>query len=277
MKVFVSDLDGTLIDNAIKNDLEVKQCVEGVLETGNEFVIATGRTHYGVKCLDFYEQPIYFIIMNGAIILDKEKRTIYKQVIDPRIIDDLIESFSNDNVEYITENQTYVRLSRKEYIERYSKWDIWNKKMLKNEKHMEYMLSHFQFDADIQKIRDKIVKVNILELDSNKYAKKEEKILKYQNIQNNPFAEGVFEITAKGVSKKDAILKLMEIVQWNSNDIFAFGDGDNDSDMLKYFVHSYAPSNASKKAKESAHHTIGSCSMQSVVKEIHSIIQKEKV
>ena len=223
------------------------------------------------------KQTIYFIIMNGAIILDKEKRTIYKQVIDPRIIDDLIESFSNDNVEYITENQTYVRLSRKEYIERYSKWDIWNKKMLKNEKHMEYMLSHFQFDADIQKIRDKIVKVNILELDSNKYAEKEEKILKYQNIQNNPFAEGVFEITAKGVSKKDAILKLMEIVQWNSNDIFVFGDGDNDSDMLDYFDHSFAPSNASKKAKESAHCIIGPCSMQSVVKEINSIIKKEKV
>lgn len=274
MKIFVSDLDGTLIDDALKSDEAVGQCVESVLKSENEFVVATGRTHYGVRCLDFYGQPIYFIIMNGAIILDRDKKVIYKQVIEPKVVDMFLENFSNDNVEYITEEKTYVRLSKEEYIKRYSQWNIWKKKMLqsKEPEHMEYMLSHFEFNADIQKIRNQVVKINILELDPQKYSVKEKKLSSCKNIKNNPFAEGVFEITAKDISKKTAVLKLMEMSCWNSNDIFVFGDGDNDSDMLAYFKHSYAPSNASKKAKERAKHILGSCFTQSVIKEIMSLL-----
>lgn len=274
MKIFVSDLDGTLIDEAIRSDDVVNQCIESILNTGNDFVVATGRTHYGVKCLDFYEKPIYFIIMNGAIILGKDKKVIYKQVIDSKIVDVFLENFSNDNVEYITEEKTYVRLSREEYIKRYSQWNIWRKKMLqsKDPEHMEYMLSHFEFDADIKKIQNQVVKINILELDPIKYSIKEKIISTFKNIKNNSFAKDVFEITAKEISKREAILKLMEITHWDSDDIFVFGDGDNDSEMLTQFEHSYAPSNASDKAKESANFVIGSCSTQSVIKEIKSLI-----
>lgn len=274
MKIFVSDLDGTLIDDAIKSDEAVGQCVENVLKTKNEFVVATGRTHYGVRCLNFYKQPIYFIIMNGAIILDRDKKVIYKQTIEPKVVDMFLENFSNDNVEYITEEKTCVTLSREEYINRYSQWDIWRKKMLqsKDPEHMEYMLSHFEFNADIQKIKNQVVKINILELDPQKYSVKEKKISSCKSIKNNPFAQGIFEITAKDISKRTAVLKLIEMSYWNSEDMFVFGDGDNDSDMLAHFKHSYAPSNASKKAKESANYILGPCSKASVIKEIRSLI-----
>ena len=274
MKIFVSDLDGTILDGTTKGDVAVDHCIQDVLKTGNEFVVATGRTHYGVRCLHFYEQPIYFIIMNGAIILDKDKKVIYKQVIDSEIVEDFLNNFPNDNVEYITEDKTYVRLSRVEYIQRYSQWDIWKKRMLMNENkgHMEYMLSHFQFNANIQKIKEQVVKINVLELNPKEYAKKEEKILSYQNIQNNPFARGVFEITSKDVDKKTAVLKLMNKADWDFKDLYVFGDGDNDSAMLGHFEHSYAPLNASRKAKESANHLIGPCSLKSVIKEIKSLI-----
>lgn len=64
----------------------------------------------------------------------------------------------------------------------------------------------------------------------------------------------------------------MEISRWNPNDIFVFGDGDNDSEMLDHFEHSFAPSNASKKAKKNAKHVIGPCSEKSVIKEIMSLL-----
>ena len=274
MKIFVSDLDGTILDGTTKGDTAVDHCIQDVLKTGNEFVVATGRTHYGVRCLDFYERPIYFIIMNGAIILDRDKKVMYKQTLDSEIVEDFLKNFPNDNVEYITEDKTYVRLSREEYIQRYSQWDIWKKRMLMNENkgHMKYMLSHFQFNADIQKIKEQVVKINVLELNPMEYVKKEEKILSYQNIQNNPFAQGVFEITSKNVDKKTAVLKLMNKADWDSKDVYVFGDGDNDSAMLGHFEHSYAPLNASGKAKESANHIIGPCSSKSVIKEIKSLI-----
>ena len=76
------------------------------------------------------------------------------------------------------------------------------------------MLSHFQFEADVRKIKDQVVKIDILELNPTKY-----------------------------------VQKLMEINQWDSNEIYVFDYGDNDSDMLDYFNHSYTPSNVSEKAK----------------------------
>ena len=54
MKIFVSDLDGTLIDNALKNNDAVLDCVHRIKSSGNEFVIATGRTLYGTEVLDFF-------------------------------------------------------------------------------------------------------------------------------------------------------------------------------------------------------------------------------
>ena len=53
------------------------------------------------------------------------------------------------------------------------------------------MLSHFQFEADVRKIKDQVVKIDILELNPTKY-----------------------------------VQKLMEINQWDSNEIYVFGYGD---------------------------------------------------
>lgn len=252
MKIFVSDLDGTLIDNALKNNDAVLDCVHRIKSSGNEFVIATGRTLYGTEVLDFFEQPFYVIVMNGAIILDKNKKVIFKQPIGSEILNSIINEFSNENVEYITQDKTYVSFTREEYIKRYSKWDFWYKKMIVNrsQEDFEYMLSHFVFNADINQIKDEIVKVNILELDKEKYNEKDKYIAQFEQLHNNSFSPCMLEITAKGVTKKEAVLKLMSINNWKADEIYAFGNGDNDSDMLAYFQHSFAPSNASEKAKK---------------------------
>lgn len=276
MKIFISDLDGTLIDNTLQSDDSVKKCAEKILDSKNDLVIATGRSLYGIQILNIYEYPIYFIIMNGAIILDRNKDIIYKKVIDEKIVNDIFIKYPSDNIEYITQGKTFMTISKEEYLSRYSKWDMWNKKMLNNGngKQLNFMLSHFVFDADISKIKDQVVKINILEMDNQKYIEKTNYIRNFDEVINNPFDKNVLEITSKGITKKNAIVKLIQITKWNNNDIYVFGDGDNDSDMLEYFDNSFAPENASEKAKNCAKYKIGKCSSKSVINQIYRILGK---
>ena len=272
-KIFISDLDGTLIDNALKNNDEVSQCIHHIINHQDEFVVATGRTLYGIQLLDFYTLPLYLIAMNGALILDKEKNVIYEQRIEEYIVNDILSKYPHDNIEFITKEKTYTTLSKEDYIERYSQWDLWKHKMLSKgqQDQMDFMLSHFEFQADINQVKDCIIKINILELDQEKYKEKVKYVNQYKTVQNNPFSKNVIELTSQGVTKKEAILKLMKMNAWKKDHIYVFGDGDNDSDMLSYFQNSYAPENASSKAKQSAKHLIGQCSSNSVIHQIYNI------
>lgn len=271
MKIFVSDLDGTLIDGSFKSDDLVFHCIEKILDAGHIFIAATGRTLYGIQALDFYELPIYSIIMNGAVILDKQKQVLYRAHLDENFVKELYIHFANDSIEYISENKNYLAISKDDYIKRYSNWNIWKKKM-NSQENLKYLLSHMEFEKDINSIATEIVKINILEQNDFKYVQKECFIKQFCNIGNNPFVKEVFELTPLYVSKKEALFKLINLYNWNTDDVYVFGDGDNDSDLLASFKHSYAPLNASEKAKMSARNVVGPCNQKSIVKTMMSLI-----
>ena len=58
------------------------------------------------------------------------------------------------------------------------------------------------------------------------------------------------------------------------NDIYIFGDGENDIKMLKFAENSYAPRNALNKAKNSAKNTCLSCEDLGVIQIIIKNILK---
>ena len=275
MKIFISDLDGTLLDNTFQSDDSVLACISNVLATNNDFVIATGRSYYGIKTLNFYKLPIYYIIMNGAIILDRNKEIIYKRNIPKQIVQKINQRYPKDNIEYITATNTYMTISKEEYLQNYQKWEMWRKKMIDNgnEKQLDFMLSHFIFNADISMIEDQVVKINMLELNDDTYAEKTAYVAQINEIINNPFDKNVLELTANDTTKYTAIKKLTEINNWDPKNIYVFGDGKNDCDMLRNFANSFAPSNASADAKNSANHILGNCTDKAIVNYINEIIK----
>lgn len=272
MKIFVSDLDGTMIDQSLQNNDAVKACVQQILHSKNELVIATGRSLHGIKVLNFYDAPIYFIIMNGAILLDRNKAVLYKKAIDERVVRAAYHRYPNDNVEYITQNKTFMAISKEAYLMNYGQWDVWQKKMSGNDEQFQFMLSHYVFDADISQIKDQVVKINILDMDAKKYKEKEAFFKTFDEVVNNPFDTHVLELTAAGVTKQSTMDKLLQLTGWHKNNIYVFGDGDNDAMLLAAYDHSYAVDNASEKAKNSAKYIIGSCKDNAVINQIAQIM-----
>lgn len=271
MKIFVTDLDGTLLNKRYQSDEIIQACVQRVVDHQNRFVVATGRSIHGCAKLPFIKNVSDLIVMNGAIILDKNMRIIKETMINRMVIEAIYERYPKGNVEYISGKHIYMTISKEAYLQAYRKWDIWNAK-LGDAGALENHLSIYRFDCQLKDIQN-IVKINILELDENNYQEKEAFLHRFDSyIQNQPFDPRVLEITDKHTSKLYAIKYLCEKYHWDMREVYVFGDGNNDVEMLKYFEHSYAPKDASREAILAARETIGANRDYGVSEKIISLL-----
>lgn len=272
MKIFASDLDGTLLNKNYQSDERINSCVQTIVDHHDQFVIVTGRSINGISNLPFIKNASYSIVMNGAIILDKDFHIIKKTAIDEKIINAIHDKYPNDNVEYISDKYIYMMISKEKYLEEYSKWGLWQKKMSDNAD-IEHHLAIYKFNCHPKDLHN-IVKVNILELDSEKYQEKSEFIQQYASmIDNQPFDAHVLELTSKNISKLNALKYLCERYHWCEDDVYVFGDGGNDVEMLKYFKHSFAPNNASQDAIMAAKEVVESNCDYGIINKIASYLE----
>ena len=277
MKYLVTDLDGTLLNKDFEWDEFLDKALKKLLNNECELVIATGRTLHGVKkCQALWEAPIYLIIINGAMILDKERNVIFTKALPKDVVKSLLDILKEENLEFITSDGILCMLSKEEYINEYSKWDIWRKKVLnkKDSGYYDEYLNQFVFSVNEEDILQKeILKINGLQLDNKRYQTLLCKLDKLKDkIINNPFADNVIEITNHGITKDKAVFFLKDIFGWKQEDIYVFGDGGNDVELLNSFINSYAPQNASKEAKKAAKSIIASNEEYGVINKMLELV-----
>lgn len=185
---------------------------------------------------------------------------IFRQSIWPDFVKELLLKFPEYHFEFITEDRTYVRIPRSEYIQDFQQRSIWrNTWVRKTPEEFEEYLSQYVSGADVPEICDReILKINCLELDPERYRRLEDHIRQNSDkVVNASFEPKVFELTDREVDKGKTVERLMRIVGAEREEVAVFGDGDNDISMLKRFPHSYAMENAMPKAKAAASEVIG--------------------
>lgn len=135
-KMIVTDLDGTLLNKNGKCDDVINEGIKKIVDSRNEFVVASGRTIYGVKeCTELWENSIYLILMNGALILDKQRNIVKIQNLSKALLHELYELSAIFPIDFYSENKTYTTLSKEEYITTYSKWDLFQSRVtIENER-----------------------------------------------------------------------------------------------------------------------------------------------
>jgi hypothetical protein len=276
MKMFVCDLDGTLLNTAHETDEKILRCLRQVHRRGCFFAAATGRNINGIRRnKGLWEAPVYLIVMNGACILDVQRNVIFRRSIRPDFVKELLLKFPEYHFEFITEDRTYVRISGSEYIKDFQQRSIWrNTWVRKTPEEFEEYLSQYVFGADVPEICDReILKINCLELDPERYRRLEDHIRQNSDkVVNAPFEPKVFELTDREVDKGKAVERLMRIVGAEREEVAVFGDGDNDIPMLKRFPHSYAMENATPKAKAAASEVIGHYRDYAVLTQIERLL-----
>lgn len=81
------------------------------------------------------------------------------------------------------------------------------------------------------------------------------------------------EILPKGTNKVNMVQYLVNKYQISLDDLYVFGDGENDAEMLKFAIKSYAPQNALDKAKISAKNICLSCHDLGVIQIIKTLLK----
>lgn len=228
------DIDGTLISlNTHKIPDTTVRCLNELRRKGIKLFIATGRHKRETTMIDSYFKFDGYVTLNGQYCFN-EQDVIYKKCIDKKVIEKVVEH---------TKNNIYSCF----FLD-------------------EHEINANRIDDDVVKLC-KDVSLNIPnECDSMHVLNKDiyqllvllkrgtEKILfkDIDNIEVTRWHDDFVDVMPKGGSKRIGIEKILEHYKISKDEIMAFGDGENDIDMLQYSKIGISMGNASDKVKKHA-------------------------
>lgn len=276
IKLFASDLDGTLLNEEHTTDETIIEMINSVIEQKKHFVIATGRPIQEVYGLEgFNDLKMHVVCLNGAQCYDENHNLMFENLIDKQFVKDLVDTFPNYTFEFCDGIHSYAMCDANALIDNY-----FNNSGLKDRPEesknqiREWFMERFIFNTP----KETILKLNILKINVP-WEKDELKLMKflqnYSNVNNQPSASRLYEITSSVSTKGSGVEHLAQILNINIDEIATFGDGDNDASMLMDINESYAPKNSSIKAIEAATYHLDDEDEHAVSNKIKEILKRD--
>lgn len=254
-KMLASDLDGTLLFKGKVSD-ENKEALKRFKTNGGIFSLSTGRAYNEIETVikDMDIRPDYFILNNGALILDDKAEIIHKSDLDYKVTKEILDYIKKytDMVSIQTGFKSYAIVSK------LTKLKIKIRMMIKN---LVYGLNHKDkrvYVKNIDEIEDvKNQTFTLMAANFNKYPVEEiQKVAAYINNNYGDYVEcyrnTIFlDIVPKGCSKGHGVKCVSEIVDLHMDDVYTIGDSWNDDSMFQVtknsFTFTYAEEGLQKK------------------------------
>lgn len=255
-KILFFDIDGTLVD-CTHGKFEVSprlvDAIKQLQNNGHLCMIASGRpySYLNKEILDIGFDG--YILCNGAIV-NLHNEFLIKHCFPKAQVKALVELFEKHHMEYslcdydvsyIKKEFTYLRNTLKAF-----------------QVHGATLVDTFDLD-DINVLKIE-VRCDDKDYDIITNLKSDYELICYDDIKQ-------FEINTKGVSKGKTITEVLAHLNYNTEDAIAFGDGDNDIEMLSVVGHGCAMGNATKSAKQHASKVIDSCINDGIYKELRDL------
>ena len=270
LKAIVMDMDGTLLDGNNQILPETKEALIQCEKMGIKLILASGRSYTRLmsyaKELEMPKYGGYLLEVDGIAYYDlkENKRHILRQMtredcepVFSYLMTLDLESmcvFDDGLFDYIPES--IMNLKRKirqsgDYTDDFpwtgGPWN-WLSDMRDGYPKITYIQSvdeiHFPVNK-IQIIQDEDKLEDIYKDIYSRYH------LDYEMFRTCPRE---IEILPKGYSKGLTLKRLMDQFGWKEDEVFAFGDGENDVSMFGVVTHSFAMGQAKEYVKEKAAH-----------------------
>lgn len=256
IKLFASDLDGTLLNAVHLADGPVLASIREVRRAGAHFSIATGRTLRNNRQMDF-EGNVAVVCANGALVLDEEGQLIRSSVIDGAFVEELMRAFPRAGFDFVTAEHTYHTGTEAEHAAVYANAPWWRRIVMRGMS-MTGGPEHIYEASAAQIAGLEVCKANAHIRDAGLAAEVSAFVAEHANsVVNAPFDPCMFEITAADVNKGEAVSWFASYLGIRDDEVAVYGDGGNDIVMLERFEHAYATANGSDAAKRAAGHVIG--------------------
>lgn len=276
MKIYVSDLDGTLLNSNQQVSDKSKDILNKLIDKGIKFTVATARTPATVvPILHDIHINIPAVMMNGVLLYDIQKQ----KFLDVKSINDstaskVLEVFKSENKDFfvyaIKDNKLVVYYRN---LNKYEK-EYYKERCNRPLKTFIYVEEYGKniLDSDI---------INFVVLDKYEKLKPiEDKLKKIEGITTNlykdPYGDGNYfmDIYNSSASKANGLKTLSE-EYFKGEQVIAFGDNINDIPMFKEADECYAVENAAEELKSLATGVIGNHNNDSVAEFIEKDALKE--
>ncbi|WP_338088455.1 Cof-type HAD-IIB family hydrolase [Nosocomiicoccus ampullae] len=230
-KLFFFDIDGTLYNTDVKVPESTKKAIKELQNNGHAVMIATGRAPFLFEDLRDELNIHSYVSLNGQYaVVDGE--VIYKRPIEKELLELLTkEANINDHpIVYLNQDNMISNIKSHDYI---------------NEG-----LGSLKFNHD--PVHDKAFYLSNDIYQSLLFCTEDEEDYykeKFTNLDFLRWHRVSLDVLPKGGTKAKTVKKVIEKLGFDEEDVYAFGDGPNDREMLKFVKHSVAMGNAVDETK----------------------------
>ncbi len=241
MSIIFSDLDNTLLfEGKIKgSDLEA---INNWKEKGNLFALSTGRGK--VMMTEIFERYPdlcdYYILNNGALILDKDKNTLKEAYIPKDIVYEILTC--------LDENEYTIAIETSKNLYSFGKYED---DICPEVGDMAIEISK----KDIKNIKEKIIFFNCAPKDGSldKAIYVEKLLQKYFSNKVSIFRNKHWvDVVALFQSKGEGINNLITIKELSNESIYVIGDSLNDLSMFEKYKNSFTFNDSEEIVKTKA-------------------------
>lgn len=257
--IIAVDMDGTLLNSANRISERTREVLQWLIDEGHYVVPATGRTRIlipeefsvlqGVKC---------GITENGAVVWDYDKNEmIWRKPMPEGIVSDIFKDVQESGIsgwigEAYTKGIAYADAADREFV--IAKADKLEKTFV------DYFLDRHEFVENLagrKDILDCSEKVNIYfdNLDNSRNLR--EKWKDMEDVAVTTSISGNAEFNSAGVDKGVGLAMLRSRLGIDRAHVIAFGDNENDLEMLEAAGIGVAMGNAKQYVKDVANEVTG--------------------
>lgn len=232
-KILFFDIDGTLLNTKKELPIKTKEAIQLARQNGHTIAIATGRAPFMFKEI-LQELAIdTYVSLNGQVVIHNNK-IVDHHPMNKDSLTKLVDTATKNNhsMVFLDENQM-VSTKLEDFKVKESLESL---KFPYPELKENFHLNNHVYQALI-------------------FAGFEDEEMYRENFKEFHFLrwhEHSFDVVPTGASKARGIIKLAEIIGFKLEDVFAFGDGLNDVEMLRAVGVGVAMGNGVQEAKNAA-------------------------
>ncbi len=278
IKLFASDLDGTLLNGLHEADRTIRNAIKTAIELGAHVVPATGRSVLPIGDHGFTGLKIDAVCANGSIVRGQNGEVLKTFAMDPTFVEELLRAFPQICFDCCTPDGMFSSGSYEMHQEGFKRDGLMRRIIMRGMRARGGAHEEQFFDQSLSSILShEVCKINCrvttAELDRELKAFLADHT---DTVVNAPFDPVMFEITDKDCNKGESVAWLGRYYGIDEDEIAVYGDGGNDIAMLSRFRHSYAMANGSDEAKAAASATIGRCEFHAVPKHILATLRRQQ-
>lgn len=241
IKSIALDLDGTLLNSKKEISKKNMDILREMYEKGIEILIVTGRSYSATKnIIKKLGLPIIAICYNGAKIVDtKTEEVIHEEPLSEEIVKILIDISREKNIHLnLYQNDEW-------YVENKFNWQT------------EYYKKNIGIDAieiNFNKFTNLLMTKALFVEERYILEKIEEKIKKEigDKVHLTYSQEKYLEILNKNINKGKSLEKILKLKGLTLDSCVAFGDANNDKEMIEIVKYGVAMGNADENLKKIA-------------------------